>query len=506
MAEPPDKNKKKKRPRRRVRPIAVPLIQIETEPPQPTEQSLRQWIEEGGPGLLFSMGTHAVVVIVMAWYTYRIISPSAIDSIDVGWTTVAARESKSLTPVHIEAFTASTEKTTRPKPQEGDRSGGKKDKPAEREPIRPVNVDNLLKDRTPRIALQRVTEHGGDERTMPTINMALGWLKRQQQSAGHWSLHEGYPNAGLSVIRTNTGATALALLPFLGAGHSPTDGEYAEVVASGITWLKGIQKADGNFHDHDELGRQTAFYAHAQATIAMCEAYVMSGDAKLQEPAERAIEFLLNSQQPVTGGWKYRPLDANSVADLSVTGWALMALHSARSAGIQVPDEAFQRATLFLESVSEENGSRYKYEPTDPPDRISVAMTAEGLLCRQFLGATRSDPALQNGIGFLTEELNKPSWSSGQRNVYEWYYVGHVLHNAGGPEFTNWYGETALAIVDNQTKSGTTRKGKDARGSWHPEKPIGSPHEYAQKAGRLYITSLSVLILELPFRYQSVYE
>jgi hypothetical protein len=506
MGKPADNHPQQPPRRRKRRPqaIALPIIDATAMPQNLEDKSFFERLRDGGPGLLFSLLVHSIILAILAWFTYRIIGPAAIDTIDVSWGSATKAENKSLIPVRISAFTSSAERPARRKPREGADKGIQKSKDKPQRAVQPVNVDDLLKDRNPRMATQRVLAHGGDERTMRTIGLALGWFKRQQQSAGHWKLHEGYPNPGLSVIRTDTGATALALLPFLGAGHSPTNGEHHKVVARGIQWLVGIQKADGNFHDHDELGRQTAFYAHAQATIVMCEAYAMSGDASLREPAERAVGFLLSSQQPKTGGWKYRPLDADSTADLSVTGWALMALHSARSAGIEVPDEPFQRASSFLDSVSEQDGERYKYEPTDPPSRVSIAMTAEGILCRQFLGATSSDTAIENGIKFLLADNNRPQWSAGRRNVYEWYYVGHVLHNTGGSRFTDWYSAVAHSIVDNQAKSGTTRRGKDVRGSWHPEKPIGSPHEYAQKAGRLYLTSLSTLILELPFRYQPI--
>ena len=42
-----------------------------------------------------------------------------------------------------------------------------------------------------------------------------------------------------------SGATALALLPFLGTGNTHLGGEYASTVRKGILWLKSIQKANG---------------------------------------------------------------------------------------------------------------------------------------------------------------------------------------------------------------------------------------------------------------------
>ena len=44
------------------------------------------------------------------------------------------------------------------------------------------------------------------------IAAGLGWLARHQEKGGNWKLHEGYPDVGERVIRTDAGATALALL------------------------------------------------------------------------------------------------------------------------------------------------------------------------------------------------------------------------------------------------------------------------------------------------------
>lgn len=338
--------------------------------------------------------------------------------------------------------------------------------------------------------------------TKPPTGIAggLAWLVRQQEKGGNWKLHEGYPDAGERTIRTDTGATALALLAFLGDGHTPTEGPHAKSVAKGIAFLKSVQKANGDFHDHEELGRQTAFYAHSQATIAMCEAYALTGDPSLKASCERAVKFLLDSQHPRNGGWRYQPQTGESMGDLSVTGWALMALHSARIAKIDVPIDNFERAALFLESVSEQNGARYKYQPHDPLEKISPAMTAEGLLCRQWLGWPKDHPSQTDALQYLLADENKPSWASGRRNVYAWYYTAQVLHNVGGPAWKAWYQHTSDLILKNQTTGGG-----EVGGSWHPTRPPGANEEYAAKAGRLYLTAMCLLVLETPIRHAAVY-
>ena len=338
--------------------------------------------------------------------------------------------------------------------------------------------------------------------TKPPTGIAGGlvWLARHQEKGGNWRLHEGYPDPGERVIRTDAGATALALLAMLGDGNTITEGPHAKSVAKGVAFLKSIQKANGDYHDHEELGRQTAFYAHSQATIAMCEAYALTSDASLKSSCERAVKFLLESQHPKDGGWRYQPQSGESVGDLSVTGWALMALHSARIAKLNVPFDNFERASLFLESVSEQNGARYKYQPNDPLEKISPAMTAEGLLCRQWLGWPKDHPSQKDALKYLLSEENKPSWAPGRRNVYAWYYTAQVLHNIGGPEWQAWYQQTSQLILQGQASGGGV-----VGGSWHPTKPPGSNEEYAAKAGRLYLTCLCLLVLETPIRHAAIY-
>lgn len=338
--------------------------------------------------------------------------------------------------------------------------------------------------------------------TKPPTGIAAGlaWLARQQEKGGNWKLHEGYPDPGERVIRTDAGATALALLAMLGDGNTPIEGQHAKSVARGVAYLKSIQKANGDYHDHEELGRQTAFYAHSQATIAMCEAYALTGDASLKASCERAVKFLLESQHPKDGGWRYQPQSGESVGDLSVTGWALMALHSARIAKVNVHFDNFERASLFLESVSEQNGARYKYQPGDPLEKVSPAMTAEGLLCRQWLGWPKEHPSQKDALKYLLSEENKPSWAPGRRNVYAWYYTAQVLHNVGGPEWQAWYQHTSDLLLKGQASGGGV-----VGGSWHPTKPPGSNEEYAAKAGRLYLTCLCMLVLETPIRHAAIY-
>ncbi len=339
---------------------------------------------------------------------------------------------------------------------------------------------------------------GGSEKSESAVSAGLSWLLRQQQGDGHWELHQGYPDPGQ--IRTNSGATALALLAFLGAGHTHRDGPYKEKIGKAIDWLLRMQKTvgvlKGDFYDYEREGDAASFYAHGQATIALCEAYALTRDERFRQPILDALTFIYEAQHPVSGGWKYR---RHSEGDLSVFGWQIMALQSARIAGIEVRPAVLDKAAGFLDLVQEQNGSRYRYE-LNVAKSATPAMTAEGLLCRQYLGWPQNHPAMQAGVKYLLEPENLPRWSSGRRNIYHWYYAAQVLHNLQGPDWEQWNGAMREELVANQVRSG----GKTG-GSWNPFQPAGAIDENADKGGRLYVTCLALLTLEVYYRHVPLY-
>lgn len=497
----------------RMRKPKLPTVQANPEDVEDHElsfwRSLVRDRKHGYRGLLLSFAIHTVLLIVLALIVITIRSQADDYIFELGWVpeeVAIAREARG--PVDVAAIELNPDAPDkRPPLIFPDADGGANDE-SEKPPsdgVKPVDVKELLSLRDPQLRKELMEQYGGNEETERAIKAALLWLKRQQRQGGSWSLHEGYPDAGERTMRTDTGATALALLAFLGAGQSHTVGEHKETVKSGIDWLIQNQNQDGNFHDRYELGHQSTFYAHSQAVIVLCEALLLTGDESLRAPAQKGIEYLLIGQNPVKGGWKYRPADDLTVGDLSVTGWALMALHTARAAGLEVPDHCYTRAAVFLDSVAEQQGTRYKYMPSDPADRVSAAMTAEGILCRQYLGAGKDGLAMQSGIAWLLAEENLPEWKEGRRNVYAWYYTAQTLHNFGGDEWKAWFQIVQQNIIRKQRLTGTTRKGEDTRGSWEPLDPRGEYHEYAAQAGRLYLTAMCVLILETPFRHAPIY-
>jgi hypothetical protein len=327
--------------------------------------------------------------------------------------------------------------------------------------------------------------YGGTALTERAVRSGLDWLAKVQKRDGSWSLKGPY--SGGAADDNPAAATAMALLAFQGAGHTHKKGEFSKNVAAGWKWLLAKQDDNGCFF-HDGAFHHR-FYTQGQCTIALCEVYGMSRDESLRKPAELAIQYLVRSQSP-EGGWRYTP---RSDSDVSVTGWIVMALQSARMAGLEVPQDTLRRIGKFLDTVALDGGSRYPYQEGQ---EATLTMTAEALLCRQYLGWPRNDARLVEGVEWITRPENLVNFQRG-RNVYYWYYATQVCHHMEGDYWKRWNAVMRQALPEQQIKSG-----REA-GSWDPLRPTRD--EWEAHGGRLYVTCLSIYMLEVYYRHMPLY-
>ena len=325
--------------------------------------------------------------------------------------------------------------------------------------------------------------YGGTALTEEVVLRGLNWLAKNQNKDGSWSLVGPYRDGAMA--ENPPAATAMALLAFQGAGNTHKTGKFQKNVLLGWRWLLGQQDSDGCFFHEGPFNQR--FYTQGQCTIAACELYGMSKDPEYKLAAERAVGYLLKSQSS-EGGWRYSP---QADSDVSVTGWIVMALQSARMAGLEVPDENFRRIERYLDSVAVDDGARYPYQRGKPP---TLTMTAEALLCRQYLGWARSDARLVAGAQWITRPENLISYGR-TRNVYYWYYATQVCHHMEGEYWKRWNNVMREALPKNQVA-----RGREA-GSWDPN----LEDLYEVHGGRLYTTCLSIYMLEVYYRHLPLY-
>lgn len=334
---------------------------------------------------------------------------------------------------------------------------------------------------------------GGTRNTERTVAAALSWIARHQNPDGSWSLNYQHTckdpsctGAGKEI--SNSAATAMALLPFFAAGQThKSKGPYQKAIYGGLQWLIKNQTPDGNL----SAGAGQVMYSHGLASIAMCEAFALTKDPAVGRSANAALNFIIAGQDPDTGGWWYQHKQRGG--DTSVFGWQLMALKSGDMAGIPVSPSAFEGARVWLKGVSKgQNGGLFAYRPDSG---ATHTMSAVGLLCSQYLGMKADDPAMKEGVQYLMSSL--PSQDSG-RNIYYTYYATQVMHNIPGPDWDKWNRTMRRGLIETQVKEGC------AMGSWDPEKPAKDP--WGEPGGRLMVTSLGALSLEVYYRYLPLYQ
>jgi len=345
---------------------------------------------------------------------------------------------------------------------------------------RPVGGGLDGRKREARAAL--VTSGGGTPQSESAVERGLRWLVAHQRDDGSWhfnhrnELYRGAECRNPGTEPSTTAATGMVLLPLLGAGYTHREGQYQQAVQRGLYYL--MQRALLSDRGHDL--RQGTMYAQRLATIALCEAYAMTGDGQLRPFAQGGIDFLCYAQDTKGGGWRYTP---GEPGDTTVTGWQLMALKSGQMAGLKVPTPTIFLAKRFLDGVQSDYGSQYGY--MDPRPRETT--TAIGLLMRMYTGWPRSHPELGRGVRHLSK------WGPSEDNMYYNYYATQVMHHFGGPHWEAWNEKMREHLIETQSRRGLEN------GSWY----FSGGH--GEKGGRLYNTAMAVMTLEVYYRYMPLY-
>lgn len=333
-----------------------------------------------------------------------------------------------------------------------------------------------------------VQSFGGTPESEAAVARGLRWLARHQDADGSWSFDHVRDACGEDCSTPGTmddcrvGATAMAVLAFLGAGQSHREGDYQPQVGAALAYLQNsmqIGPRGGDLRAH--VPHNAGMYVQGLATMALSEAWVLTGDESLKQAAQFAVNYIASAQDPDGGGWRYQPQQRG---DTSVVGWQILALTSARIGELKIPSRTWKRASRFLDSVQSYRGAYYGY--SSPGNRPS--MTAVGLLCRMYLGWRRDNPALERGIRFLDKRGPSPA------DMYYNYYATQVLHHWGGEPWRRWNEAMRNQLVAAQRRDGHTS------GSWD----VTDPHGKA--GGRLYMTSLCIMTLEVYYRHLPLYQ
>jgi hypothetical protein len=362
----------------------------------------------------------------------------------------------------------------------------------ERGPESVLAPEDLRVVRSPQVRDELVARGGGNDGSEAAVTRALEWLARHQSADGRWDVDgfdagcEGCASPGYH-RQCDVAVTGLAVLCFLGQNHTPgSRSAYAPRVERALDWLIAGQSPDGLLARDD---KDYTMYSHGIAALAISEACLMTGDPRFRPVLRRAVDVIVRAQNPTTGGWRYLarpPLRG----DTSITGWQVMALASARAAGVEAPQTVFERARHWLdvEVAGGTAGGVYGYtSPVEP----RVAMVAEGLFTRQVLGARRGEPAVEEAARYIAAQ------TQGARthldNLYLLYYGNLALYQYQGWIWETWNVRVRDHLVRRQHATGPRA------GSWDPSGP------WTESGGRVLATAFATLTLEVYYRYLPLY-
>jgi prenyltransferase beta subunit len=330
------------------------------------------------------------------------------------------------------------------------------------------------------------------------VDAALAWLARHQDADGSWDYKKYGGGGKIWDSGSREGITAVALLAFLGAGHTEKIGRYKNNVRATVKWLMSKQRADGGWGVHRK--QEYEVYEAALSTLALSESYAMARNAQVGAAAQKGVDHLV-SKQEADGSWPHRPWKSTSSM-----GWFVMALKSAKVAGLKVPNQAFANALKYLESIAEKDADGYYGKVPYAPNKNyfchkGESMTAVGMVCFLFLGAGNET---HKQASMLAEQ--PPQWTPGlglngpPQNFYHWYYATLGLFQCGGDPWKVWNQGLKSALLPSQCKGGPKDGSlQDVDGSWDPVTL------WSKIGGRVWTTAMGALCLEVYYRYLPMY-
>jgi hypothetical protein len=284
--------------------------------------------------------------------------------------------------------------------------------------------------------------------------------------------------------------TSLAVMAFLSAGHVPGEGPFADNIEKGIRYVLGTQQTNGVLTTNGSY----EMYHHGISTLMLAEVAGMC-DGKLgkevRKALEKAVEVILKAQRTSgadKGGWRYRVANIDG-ADISVTGWQVMALRAAKNLGCDVPPEAIDRAIEYIKRCQDSSTGGFRYVAGGGFGGVTIPCTGTSILALEICGKAHhhSDEAVKAG-GYLLKNL--PRWGT-MHFSYSMYYCSQATFQLGDNYWNYFKPHMHEVLLKNQTKD---------NGAW-----IGTDND-SQVYGTYYTTAMGVLSLTVEYRYLPIYQ
>jgi hypothetical protein len=343
-----------------------------------------------------------------------------------------------------------------------------------------------------------------------SVERGLAWLATQQKKDGSFdTLDSGQP-----------GITSLCLMAFMAQGENPANGKYQEQLGNALNFIAEQQKANGLIamtapngvpiprHGFGKAIGSPSVYNHAISALALCEAYGQCHPEQAEQLTpiiEKAIAATVEMQnwgpkrKQNVGGWRYLDMRyPGKYSDLSVTGWQLMFLRSAKNAGFDVPEKSIDAAVKYVEGCFlKQRDRRVHAYLAGNQFACTRAMAGAGILALAHAGKSGSMEARASGDWILKHDFanyNDDTHKYAPSVWFDRYHYGAVLcsqamFQLGGKYWKQFYPTLVETLLANQQPDG----------AWPPEK---NEPEY----GECYSTSLSILSLSVPNQMLPIFQ
>lgn len=327
----------------------------------------------------------------------------------------------------------------------------------------PTRLCRLTCDLAAAVAILAAAAPLGAEVTTAQVNEAIArgvaFLERQQRPDGRWTEYDSEPG----------GATALCTLALLHCGRTPDDTS----VRKALAWLERQPDPEKTY-----------------STSLRIMVFVQADPKKYALPIKRLALWLAAHQmrdEQNKGGWTYRG-PAGGSADNSNSQFAVLALHEAERAGVEIPDQTWNLVLQYWTQPGMQAPSGgYGYGPgQEPTGSMTCAAIASLILARdrlhagdarvvegqvQCCGGLPADDPTERAIAWLGNSFSVAR-NPGHRVGGWWLYYLYALERVGRmsgqrffvttrqagrgaldiPELHDWYREGCEILLQRQDK------------------------------------------------------
>ncbi|MBS3764467.1 MAG: terpene cyclase/mutase family protein, partial [Planctomycetes bacterium] len=311
--------------------------------------------------------------------------------------------------------------------------------------------------------------------TKAAIDKGISYLARTQSRNGSWRAHGRFS--------TRTGypcvMTSLAGLALMAAGNTPVEGKYAKNVRQAADYV--MKQADRTGLIAGTRNTSRPMYGHGFSMLFLAEVYGMEPNPARQKQIrkilQKAVE-LTSRAQSKDGGWYYTPDSRSDEGSVTVT--QIQGLRACRNAGIKVPKSTVNRATTYIQKCQQKDGGiSYRLGMNGSRPAISAAAVAT-----MYNAGEYENPVAHGALKFTLRHLRKskkdPLQAYRGHSYYGLFYASQAVWFSGDKDWQD--------LFPNMRKSLLAKQQDD--GSWQGD-----------NVGRVYGTSIALLILQLPNQY-----